>query len=177
MQTLKLTNKKLLELLRLKDNIVKDGRKISQEIEELDKEITKCEEEEREITAKVEPIELGEQAEKLKNEINKQIKKFEALAKKIKNTKLDAIPKDLEAKHKDLMAKKEKLERDRNKIALKVQKIKDRVVPIIQKEVKPKLEEFEDIETAELEGSEVVVKTFSYLEEWKKAYRDKNKKE
>jgi hypothetical protein len=74
--------------------------------------------------------------------------------------------------HMQLFKDKEKLERDRNKIALKVQKIKDKVIPIIQKEVKPLLlQEYDDIETAKVKDGVVVINTFNHLEDWKAAFK------
>lgn len=168
-------NKKLLSLLLEKDKLVKEGRAISVAMEGVEKEIAKCEEKERKITAKVQPKELGEEADALKVKIDDLIKEFEVKANAITKMKLDAIPKDLEKKHRDLMELREKKERERNKIALKIQKIKDRAIPIIHKAVLPKLKEFEDIGTADVNGEVVEVQTFSHLEEWKKAFAAKKK--
>jgi len=173
---IKLTNKKIITLLSDKDALVTSGRDVSKKIEEVEYKIKTCEDKEKVITLKVEPKELGDRAEKLKLEINEKIKEFEKIASDIVKEKMEAIPKDLEKTHRDLMSEKEKLERERNKIALKVQKIKDRVVPMIKKEVEPQLKEYEDIETAVLKNGEVMVKTFSHLEEFKKSFNAKNSK-
>jgi len=170
---MQLTNKKILNLLTEKDELVSQGRQVSKEIEKLEYKIKNCEDRERAITLKVEPKELGDKAEALKKEINDKIKIFEKLADDIVKEKLKAIPTELEKKHKDLMAEKEKLERDRNKLALKVQKIKDKVVPLIKKEVEPLLKEFEDIETVEVKSGVAEIKVFSHLEEFKKNFKKK----
>jgi predicted nucleic acid-binding Zn-ribbon protein len=169
-------NKKILSLLQQKDDLVKEGRGVSKKIEKLDAKIKVCEDQEKAITLKIEPKELGEKAEKLKAEINELIKKFEKVASDITLEKMNGIPKDLEKKHRDFLADKEKLERERNKIALKVQKVKDRVVPLIKKEIEPQLKEYEDIETAVVKGGLVEVTTFSHLEEFKAQFKAKNKK-
>jgi predicted nucleic acid-binding Zn-ribbon protein len=171
---MQITNKKIISLLTDKDLLVKDGRAISKEIEKIDVKIKKCEDKEKAITGKVEPKELGEEAEKLKAQINELVKKFEKVSGDIFNEKMAGIPKDLETEHKDLLKLKEERERERNKIALKVQKIKDRVVPLIQKEVAPHLEEYEDIESISIKGGVAEVKTFSHLEEFKARFK-KNK--
>lgn len=163
-------DKKIVELIEQKNALVLEGRKVSFEMEKLEKEIAKCEEMEKKITATVQPKELGEKAEAMKAQIDALIKEFEKVANEITKTKLDGIPKDLAAKHRELMAKREARERERNRIALKIQKIKDRLVPKIQKIVKPQLAEYEDIETAEVKNGEVVIKTFSHLESWKEAF-------
>ena len=170
---MKITNNKLVKLLKDKDELVKVGRNTSKQIEKLDAKIKICEDKERGITEKVEPKELGDKTDKLQAEIQAKIKQFEKLAKEIMETKLKAIPASLEKEHKDLLAEKEKLERERNKIALKVQKIKDKAVPIIKKEVAPLLKEYEDIESAEVKGDAVVIKVFSHLEEFKARFNKK----
>lgn len=168
-------NKKIVALLKEKDELVKQGRSVSNQIEKLELKIKELEDKEKAITEKVQPTELGEEAEKLKAEINEKIKQFEKIAQDIVTTKLKAIPEVIEKKHKDLLSEKEKLERDRNKLALKVQKVKDKVVPMLQKEIKPHLKEYEDVESAELKGEVVKVTIFSHLEEFKKSYKAKNK--
>ena len=169
-------DKKLVEMLKQKEELVLEGRAISKKMESIERDIEKCETEERKITAAVEPKELGEEAEAFKAEIDALIKKFEKVANQITKTKLDAIPKELADKHKGLMKLREEKERERNKVALKIQKIKDRIVPKIAVFVKPQLKEYEDVETAIIKGDEIVIKTFSYLEEWKKAYELKKSK-
>jgi len=168
-------DKKLVEMLKQKEALVIEGRNISKILEAIERDIEKCETEERKITAEVEPKELAEEAEAMKKEIDALIKKFEKVANEITKTKLDAIPKELADKHKDLMKKREERERERNKVALKIQKIKDRIVPKIAAIVKPQLNEYEDVETAVVKNDEIVIKTFSYLEEWKKAFNAKKK--
>lgn len=174
MKTIKIKDKRVLTLLQDKDALVTVGRKISDDIEKIEKKITVCENKEKKITANRQNAVLGNRAEELKTQINALIKEFEAVASDITVDKLSAIPKELEKTHKDLMKAKEDKEQERNKIALKVQKIKDRVIPIIHKEVKPQLVEYEDIQTAEIVKGEVVVKIYSKLEEWKEAYQKKN---
>lgn len=168
-----LNNKKLVTFLEQKDTLVEEGRKISKRIEKVERKIQSCEDKEKVITGKVQPVELGEKAEALKAQINELVKEFEKVASDIQKEKLNAIPKKLEEEHLALMKEKEQLERDRNKIALKVQKIKDRVIPIIKKEVAPLLDEYEDIETATIVDGKVEVKTYSRLEEWKSKFKSR----
>jgi len=171
---MQITDKRIIKLLTDKDELVKEGRKISQNLEKIDYKIKVLEDKEKAITAKIEPKELGEQADKLKAQINELLKQFEKVSGDIFNEKMAGIPKAIETEHKDLLKLKEEKERERNKIALKVQKIKDRVVPLIKKEVTPLLKEYEDIESIEIKGEVANVKTFSYLEEFKTRF-NKNK--
>jgi seryl-tRNA synthetase len=174
---IKIKNPQLLKWIKEKEDLVIKGREISKEIEAVMNECSEYEAEEKKITANVKPKELGKKAEALKKEINKKIKEFEKLAEKIRDEKLKAIPKEIKTKHERAMEKKEELERNRNKLALKIQKIKDRMVPIIHQEVKPHLKKYEDIQSAEAVGDEVVVKIFSYLKDWKKAWDERKKKQ
>lgn len=172
---IKIENKKLVKYLTDKDRLVSEGRAVSVEIDKIEKKIEKCESKEKEITASIQPKELGDEAEALKKEINDLMLKFEKVAGELTKLKLAGIPKKLETEHKDLLKLKEKKERERNKIALKVQKIKDRAIPIIQKVVAPQLNEYEDIQTATVKGDTVRVKVYSRLDEWKESYNKKNK--
>jgi len=173
---MQITDQKIVKLLTDKDELVKLGRETSKKLEKLEYKIKILEDREKAITAKVEPVKLGDRAEALKKEINDKIKEFEKIASDIVKEKLAAIPKDIEDKHKALLKEKEQMERDRNKIALKVQKIKDKVVPMIKKEVEPNLGEYEDLESATIKNGVVEVKKFSHLEEFKAQYKKANPK-
>ena len=172
---IKIEDKKLAKYLTDKDKLVSEGIAVSVELEKIEKKIEKCEAQEKKLTAKVQPKELGEKAEKLKKEINDKLREFEKVAGEITKEKLAGIPKKLEKEHKDLLKLKEQKEKERNKIALKVQKIKDRAIPIIQKVVAPQLKEFEDIQTATVKNGVVKVKVYSRLEEWKESFRKHRK--
>lgn len=171
---IKIDNKKIYNLLLEKDKIVKEGRGISAQIETIESKIATLDKKERAITEKVNPKDLIERGDALKDEINNKIKELEKIAKEIEDVKIKAIPEDMVKEHYALRAEKEKKERERNKLALKVQKIKDKVIPLIQKEMKSHLNDYEDIETAKIMGDKVVIETFSHLEEWKKQF-DKRK--
>ena len=163
----------LAKLITDKDLLVNDGRKISREIETLERRIKEYEEKEKRITAKVvPPKELTDKGDALVKDITKLNEDLTQIANSINKSKLDAIPKDMEAEHRKLMKDKEEKERDRNKIALKVQKIKDKCIPIIQREVTPLLQkEYDDIETAKVKDGKVVITTYNRLEDWKRGFR------
>lgn len=174
---IKITNKRIADYLRQKDVLVNEGRAISKELVDIEHKIATLDRKERKITEKVQPQELLEQGEKLKGEINTMVEELQKIGKAIEDAKIAAIPEDMVKNHYALRDLKEKKERERNKIALKIQKIKDKVSPIIRKEVKPLLkEEYDDIESADVDGDEIVIKTFNHLEEWKAFWRKKNKK-
>lgn len=170
-----LDNKKLHNYIVSKDTLVKEGRKISGELDKVQKDIEVCQKEEQKITGKIKPNkEFKKEGDALVSIMDTSMKRLEVLGKLIEKHKLDAVPKELKDKHFTLMAKKEKLERDRNKIFLKVQKIKDRLIPLVQKLVRPLLKEkYDDVETAKAINDKVYINTFNHLEDWKKKFGNK----
>lgn len=179
---IELENKRLYNYIVMKDEIVDEGRAISKEIERLDKKIISFEEKEKAITLKVEADpELKAEGDKLIEVFNGALKRLEEIGNLIQDKKREAIPKEMELEHKEAMKQKEKLERDRNKIALKVQKIKDKIIPLVQKEVKPLIQQkqmqeinigsFDDIETAQAKDGKVVIKTFNHLKDYMAKFR------
>lgn len=160
-------NKRIHDLIVAKDLLVNEGRKLSGEMEKLERKIAQFEEKERVITAKVDVKELQDKGEILNNECQKKFEELQRIIKQIEDVRLSHIPEDMKNEHLGLMKEREKMERDRNKIFLKVQKIKDKVVPIIQKEVKPLLGQYDDIETAKTRDGKVIISTFNRLDEWK----------
>lgn len=170
---IEIKNPKIIKFLTDKDALVVEGKNFTKEIERIDIKIKGFENKEKAITGKIKPTkEVEEKGDKLVAEINARVKELEQLGKEIEESKLAAIPADMRKEHEELMASKEKLERERNKIALKIQKIKDRVIPMIQKECKPHLAtEFDDIETAKLIDGKVVVTTFNHIDDFKAKFR------
>jgi len=78
---------------------------------------------------------------------------------------------------KDLTDKITALEEERNKVAIKGQKIKDKLNPIIQKLSKADEGEFEVVSKVETnDKGEVIVEFADMLEDWKKAFKERNKK-
>ena len=166
------TNKRLHDYIVEKDNLVNVGRGISREIEALEIKIRRFEEKEKRITGKViPPKELTDKGDALVKQVTKLNEELTKIAQEINKSKLDAIPQEMIDDHKKLLKDKEILERERNKIALKVQKIKDRVIPIVQKEVKPLLGEYDDIETAKTKEGKVVITTYNHLEDFKRKFK------
>ncbi len=171
---IEITNKKLFDHIVHKDELVNEGRKISRVIEANELKIKRFQEREKRITAKLTPPkELTDRGDELQKEINRIAKELENIANAITKSKLDAIPQQMKDDHNKLLVENEKLERERNKIALKVQKIKDKIVPIVQKFVKPLLGEYDDIETAKAskEDGKITITTFNYLEDFKAKFR------
>lgn len=166
-----LDNKKLHDLIATKDELVKGGRKISSELETIEFKINKLQNKEKKITGNCQPKELLTKGEIARLEMERAMKAFDAIAKEIHDAKLEAIPKDMKDEHFALMEKREKLETERNKVALKIQKIKDKLIPMLKKEITPHLKEFDDTETVEIKDGKVYVKTFNHLDDFKARFK------
>jgi len=71
----------------------------------------------------------------------------------------------------------EKLNEERNKIAIKGQKVKDKLNPIVQKLTKDDTGEFDIVSKVEAnKNNELEVVFVDALEDWKKAYRERKNK-
>jgi DNA repair ATPase RecN len=177
MSNITIANKKLRQYLQEKDALVKSGRKESEKIEKIEKRIEELKIDQRKYTEACNPALLIKKGDELRDKINADINKLEQIGNQVQEIKIEAIPKEIKFEYEKLKKEKADLELSRNKIALKVQKIKDRSIPIIQKEVQPFLkEEFDDIQGAEVKGDVIIVTTFNHLEEWKTAFRNKIQK-
>lgn len=161
---------KLKDLLSKKTALVLEGREISLDIEDIEKGNEVIDKQIQELESKVDLKEFQD----LAAESTKQMQILLDEANKIQESiyaKLKAeIPPDLGIKYDKNKKLIEELENKRNKIGLKIQKLKDLIIPITQKIAKPLLEdEFEDLGDVRIENGEVVVEIISHLENWKQA--------
>jgi hypothetical protein len=69
----------------------------------------------------------------------------------------------------------EELETARRKVGLQIQKLKDKIVPLVAKLTEGKLAEFEEISTVDLKGDEIEIKTFNVVEDFKRDYLEAKK--
>ena len=69
----------------------------------------------------------------------------------------------------------EKFENDRAKLGLRVQKIKDKIMPFAKKIKDAQLDRYEDIQSIDLVGENIVITTFDYIDEYKKVLEEKIK--
>ena len=162
-----------MKLIEEKNALVKGGRKISSELETVDFKIKKFQDKEKVITGKTEPKDLMTKGEIIRLELERAMENFNKIAAEIQEAKLQAIPADMKADHLALMKKRDELETERNKVALKIQKIKDKLIPILKKEIKPFLKEYDDTESVEIKNGKIMVETFNYLENFKKQFKSK----
>jgi hypothetical protein len=167
-----LDNPKLYSLLEQREVEFKNINKVLKELNILEIKIKRLEEKEKMITSKtIPPKELIEKGDTLVKQITDMNKEVVKIADQIEEFKLNAIPKEIKEQHQQLMKEREEKERERNIIALKVQKFRDKYIPLIRKEVKPMLKEFEDIESAQIKNGKILIPVFDRLEEFKRKFR------
>lgn len=165
-RTVVLEDSKLKKLIEQKQELVLSGRKIAEEID-LIKEAQKATENKMRIEEdKVDVKDLVEQAEE-------HVKQLEELKRLLFKKIRENTPQELRDQYDQLEKQKDEKHLELNKLGHKVQKIKDKIIPIVQKLGKPHLEdEWEDFDTTKIDDDgKVVLSIFSRLEEWKTANR------
>ena len=101
------------------------------------------------------------------------------MIKILKNDKLKKIlleRGELVAKGRKIAEQKEELDKDLKKIAYKLNRLKDKTVPLMEKE-KIELDEFNMISRVFVKHDEVNVEIVDQIEEYKKALKDKQNEE
>jgi protein subunit release factor B len=69
----------------------------------------------------------------------------------------------------------ERLEKERNKLALQAEKLRDKIIPWVNKIRKTEMDTYENVEQVLLNGDDIVIKVFDAVEEYKKALDEKIK--
>ncbi len=82
------------------------------------------------------------------------------------------IQDEMEAMKKEFQAKIDA----QNKIATKINKIKDKIVPLLTKEMEGTLQEFEDTREAEIRDGVIIVTIGNHLEEFKERFHKQKAK-
>jgi hypothetical protein len=76
----------------------------------------------------------------------------------------------------EVTKKIDELENDRRKIGLQIQKVKDKVIPLVNKLMEGNLKEFEEIGTVEVKDGELDISIVDVIENFKRDYKEaKNK--
>lgn len=165
---------KLKDLLKKKTELVLQGREMSMDIEDIEKGQEIIDKQIQEIEKVVDIKDLEPKSKAITKEFNTVVAKMEAFKKEVYERMKAKVPPELGEKYEKNKKLKEKLENERNKVALKVQKIKDLIVPLTQKVAKSLLkDEFEDFHELRIENDEIVLEIFSHLETWKEMRRKK----
>lgn len=172
-----LDNPKLHQLVYEKSEMILEGIKVTDQIESVERDLKRINLKIKKVENGVDVKDFDKQGQVLKAEALKIAKQIAALNVQIHARYSEAVPKELIQEYRDAEKKKEELESQRNKIGLKVQKWKDKIIPLSQKVGKPYLEEeFEDFNTVRIQDGKVVLEIFSHLEEFKQNFRERNKK-
>jgi hypothetical protein len=173
MRIITIGDKKVRDYLTAKDECVIEGRKLSAKIEIIDLKLEKNKDKQRKYTAECTPKTLIAEGNVLSRRIEKDLTHLEEIQREVHKLKVQNIPEAVGTEYEDLKKQKEDLEIERNKAAIKTQKLKDRLVPIVKRHIRPQLGEFEDMETVELNGDVIEVKVFDHVEDFKTKFAEK----
>ena len=69
----------------------------------------------------------------------------------------------------------EKLETDRRKVGLQIQKLKDKIIPLVTKLTKDSMAEYEEISTVDVKDDEIIVEIVDVVENFKRDYKEARK--
>ena len=173
-KTVTIENNKLKDLLIKKGEFITIGRGKSEEIEDLEKEMEATD---QLIQAEEKKISIDDLLEKEKVEtkiVEECIERMKAIKQEIYDRLIAEVPKELHDKYDELRKKKEDLETERNKIALKAQKYNDKIIPLAKEMMKPFLQDqYDDYDTLQLQGDEIVATIFNHLVDWKANFKKK----
>ena len=173
-KTVTIENTKLKDLLIKKGEFITIGRGKSEEIEDLEKEMEATD---QLIQAEEKKISIDDLLEKEKVEtkiVEECIERMKAIKQEIYDRLIAEVPKELHDKYDELRKKKEDLETERNKIALKAQKYNDKIIPLAKEMMKPFLQDqYDDYDTLQLQGDEIVATIFNHLVDWKANFKKK----
>lgn len=175
-------DQKLVKLERDKGTIIEEGRAISQKIADVELEMGKIDVRLQTAEAAVDVNDLKARGEELLKEMEAMGKKYMEQIKEVEQQIFDKMSANtdptLRTEYAKLDKQKADLENERNKKALKAQKLKDRIIPMARRLMKPYLEnKYEDFHDIRLEGDVMIGTIFSHLDEWNKRFEAKLEKE
>lgn len=165
---------RLKTLLEKKGELIKIGRAKSEEIEATEAEMATTEQALIEEEKKVDIKDLDEKSKAIGTKVDEAIAEMQEVKKEIFDRMMKQTNPELRTKYDELKKKKEELETERNKVALKAQKFNDKIIPLGKELMKPFLEDqYEDYDTLQLDGDEIVASIFSHLADFKNNYKRK----
>lgn len=169
-----LEDPKLKKLLVEKQDMILAGREVSQEVEDLEIEMTNIDKEIQELEKTADTDDLKSKTEEITEKFNRVIEEMETVKKSLYERAKLKVPQEIIDKYEGTKKLKEDKEIERNKIALKAQKWTDKIVPIAQKLMKPQLQdEYEDYYGLVLENGEIVGTIFSHRDDFEKRFKTK----
>lgn len=169
-----LDSPKLTELLTTVNDLVLAGREVSQEIVEQEEIMAATNQEMVEIEAKVDISDIDARAKDIVERVNQITADQRAVEQEIHDRCKAQMPQELKDKYDNAKKLKDEKEIERNKIGLRIQKIKDKTIPLARKLMKPYLEdEFDDYDGVVLENGELSGTIFNHLRDWKEKWVEK----
>jgi recombinational DNA repair ATPase RecF len=154
---------------------VEIGRKISGEVDDIEKSLTEVEKKLINEEQKVDVSEFDRKLEDKTHEMGNLLLQYQKIEKERNQYVKDQTPhaQGLRDEYDSLIVKKEEKQRQLNKTGHKVQKAKDKLIPKIRKLTAPHLEnEFEDFGNSEIDSDgRIYVDIFNHLEDWKEQFR------
>ena len=175
-RTIKIDNPKLKKLIIEKSELVTMGRAKSEEVEAMETRMNDIDIKVQAYEKTVNISDLKDKGDEIAKRMQGCIDELKEVEKEIYTRMKKDAPAELYAEYEDLKKQKGDLETERNQIALKVQKFKDKIIPMAQKIMKPLLEnEFEDYQGIDVVEGELEATIFSHLEDFKENFI-KNKK-
>jgi len=168
---IELENDQLKTFLIEKGEVVNDGRKLTTDIELIEKKQATINNELLDHEKKIDISQFDAEIAEVTELINTANERSNDLKKRIGEHLKANAPQDLIDEYHSLDAKRKELEKERSQLAIQAQKYNDRIVPLARDLLKPHLEnEYEDYETLKIEGDKVAGYIFSWLDDWKKKF-------
>lgn len=175
-RTVILEDAKLEKLLKEKSDMILEGRKVSEDIDEKEREMDEIDKEVQEVEKKVDIADLRGEADALTARFNALTSEMSEVNNKIRERLHQIVPQELKDKYDNKKKEKEALESKRNKIALRVQKWNDKIIPLARKVMATFIQnEYEDYDSLRIENGKVVGTIFNHFEDWKKIFFSKKK--
>jgi len=164
-------NEELKELIKEKSELFITGRKKSEEIEELEKQMAEVEKQLIEEEKKVDLKEFKKKEKSITRRMEKCIKEVDEINKLIYEKIKAETPQELREKYDNIKKQKDDAETERNKIALDAQKRNDKIIPLAREIMKPHLEnQYDDYESIQIENGELVATIFNHLQEFEERF-------
>jgi phenylalanyl-tRNA synthetase alpha subunit len=173
-RTIKLENKKLLNLLTEKGDLINTGREVSDKVESYEKEMEELDLKVQEAEKKVDITDLTDKEKEISDRVQKCIDDMNAVKQEIYKRMSEQVDHTLHEEYEEVKKRKEQAEEVRNKIAIKIQKFNDKIIPLTRTLMKPFIEdEYEDYDTIKIEDGEIVATIFSHLDDFKDNFKKK----
>ena len=170
-RTIRLDNEKLRKLISEKEELVLQGREKSMEIDAVQGEMDRINEELKTAEKAVDISEFKQESEELTKQYNEIMEKMNVLNERARAKIKENTPQALRDQYDEANKKKGDLEFERNKIALKANQKRDKIIPLGQKLMRPFLEDhYDDYDTLRLENGEIVATIFNHVDDFKKLF-------